>query len=99
MSRIIRKTFDREIHLHDETPPGISLPWGFNLIRFEPMSYQLKPLVLMHVSKLVAGDFGEALCGEKWNVGHDVSYLSKGKSYPFCLKCQRAAKAIEEGGA
>jgi len=94
MSNIIRKTFDRNFWLADESPPGINLPWDFSLIRFEAISYQLEPLVLMHVSGLAAGDFGEALCGEKWTVGRDVSYLSEGKSYPFCRKCQEAAGRI-----
>jgi hypothetical protein len=94
-----KRTFDRNIHLRDEAPPGISLPWGFNLIRFVAVSDQLLPLVLMHVSEDVAGDHGQALCGRRGKVGMDVSYLSKGKSYTFCLKCQRAAKAVEEGGA
>ena len=94
MSNIIRKTFGRDIFLSDGCPPGINLPGDFNLIRFESISYQWKALVLMHVSELVAGDFGEALCGEKWSVGQDVSYLSEGKSYPFCRKCQEEAGRI-----
>ncbi len=94
MSYIIRKTFDRGIYLLDEDPPGIDLPWGFNLIRFEAISRQLEPLVLMHVGELVAGEFGEALCGEKWTVERDVSYLAKGKSYSFCRKCQEEARRI-----
>jgi hypothetical protein len=98
MSRIIRKTFDRDIYLLDESPPGINLPWGFNLIRFETCpshrAVPLIPLAPMHVSELVAGDFGEALCGEKWRVGMDISHLSEGKSYPFCCKCQEAAGRI-----
>jgi len=94
MNGTIHKTFDRAIYLLDEAPPGINLPWGFNLIRFNAISYQLLPLVLMHVSELVAGESGEALCGERGTVGMDMSYLSKGKSYPFCRKCQEAAGRI-----
>jgi hypothetical protein len=97
--KIKRIKFDREIHLLDESPPGIDLPWGFNLIRFNAISYQLLPLVLMHVGELVAGESGEALCGERGTVGMDISYLVKGKTYPFCVECQQLAKALEEGGA
>ena len=98
----IKRTFDRDINLIKEVAPGINLPWGFGLIRFKARSDQLEPLVLMHVvadGESPAHGNTEALCGKRGLVGQDVALLSKGKSYPFCLKCQRAAKAIEEGGA
>jgi len=89
-----KRTFDRKYDLTEEVPDGLFLPYDFEFVQLF-RSYSCESLL-----KRIHILYGSVLCGAAGQrTPWPVLNLSADCEYTFCLKCQRAAKAVEEGGA
>lgn len=89
-----KRTFDRGYDLTEESPDGLYLPYNYEFVQLFGTDYYETVLKRIHI------DQGGILCGIKTHRAPSrVLSLSPDHEYTFCLKCQRKAKDIEEGGA
>jgi hypothetical protein len=98
-----KRTFDRQYDLTEELPDGLYLPCGFGFVQLYGAGPYENILTRIHVLRQGLQGFAsldaDVLCrGKLRATPWRVLGLSGGVEYTFCLKCQRAAKAIEEGG-
>ena len=90
-----KRTFDRKYDLTEEVPGGLYAPYDSEFVQLFSSTSRESLLTRIHIR------YGAILCGatRTGRTPWRVLNLSADREYTFCLKCQRAAKAIKEGGA